>query len=48
VAHAIAAPSDWIVLAPRSLARLAIRTLPLRMGASPLPLPDLDLGSRLN
>jgi DNA-binding transcriptional LysR family regulator len=39
----IAARSDCIVLAPRSLARLAARSLPLRMGPSPLPFPDLDL-----
>ena len=39
----VAARSDCIVLAPRSLARLAARSLPLRMGPSPLPFPDLDL-----
>jgi len=39
----IAARSDCIVLAPRSLARLAARGLPLQIGPSPLPVPDLDL-----
>lgn len=39
----IAARSDCIVLAPRSLARLAARGLPLRIGPSPLPVPDLEL-----
>lgn len=39
----IAAQSDCIVLAPRSLAVLASRGLPLQIGPSPLPVPDLDL-----
>lgn len=39
----IASRSDCIVLAPRSLARLAARSLPLRIGPSPLPIPDLEL-----
>lgn len=39
----IAAGSDCIVLAPRSLALLAARVLPLQIGACPLPIPDLDL-----
>jgi LysR family nod box-dependent transcriptional activator len=39
----IAARSDCIVLAPRSLARLAVGNLPLQIGESPLPAPDLDL-----
>lgn len=39
----IAARSDCVVLAPRSLARLAIRSLPLRIRPSPLPVPDLEL-----
>jgi LysR family transcriptional regulator, nod-box dependent transcriptional activator len=39
----IAARSDCIVLAPRSLATLAARALPLRIMPSPLPIPDLEL-----
>jgi LysR family nod box-dependent transcriptional activator len=39
----IAARSDCIVLAPRSLAILAARGLPLQIGPSPLPVPDLEL-----
>lgn len=39
----IAARSDCVVLAPRSLARLAARDLALRIGPSPLPVPDLEL-----
>jgi DNA-binding transcriptional LysR family regulator len=39
----IAAQSDCIVLAPRSLARLAVRGWPLQIGPSPLPVPDLEL-----
>lgn len=39
----IAARSDCIVLAPRSLARLAARELALQIGASPVPVPDLEL-----
>lgn len=39
----IAARSDCIVLAPRSLARLAARSLHLQIGPSPLPVPDLEL-----
>lgn len=39
----IAAQSDCIVLAPRSLARLAARSLPVQIGPSPLPVPDLEL-----
>lgn len=39
----IASRSDCVVLAPRSLARLAARSLPLRIAPSPLPVPDLEL-----
>jgi DNA-binding transcriptional LysR family regulator len=39
----IAARSDFIVLAPRSVARLFSSNLPLQIGPSPLPVPDLDL-----
>lgn len=39
----IAARSDCIVLAPRSLARIAVQGLPLQIGPSPLPVPDLEL-----
>lgn len=39
----IAAGSDCIALAPRSLAQLAVRSLPLQIGPSPLPIPDLEL-----
>lgn len=39
----IAAQSDCLALVPRSLGRLAVRTLPLRMAASPLPIADLEL-----
>lgn len=39
----IAARSDCIVLAPRSLGRLAVGSLPLQIGESPLPVPDLEL-----
>ncbi|MDR3470523.1 MAG: LysR family transcriptional regulator [Devosia sp.] len=39
----IAARSDCIVLAPRSLSRLAARGLALQIGPSPLPVPDLEL-----
>lgn len=39
----IAARSDCIVLAPRSLARLAARGFPLQIGECPLPVPDLEL-----
>lgn len=39
----IASQSDCIVLVPRSLGRLAVRTLPVQIGPSPLPVPDLEL-----
>ncbi|MDR3507445.1 MAG: LysR family transcriptional regulator [Caulobacteraceae bacterium] len=39
----IAARSDCIVLAPRSLAQLVVEGLPLRIGPCPLPFPDLEL-----
>ncbi|MEW5919122.1 MAG: LysR substrate-binding domain-containing protein [Gemmatimonadota bacterium] len=39
----IAARSDCIALVPRSLARLAARSLPLRIAPPPLPFPDLEL-----
>jgi DNA-binding transcriptional LysR family regulator len=39
----IAARSDCIVLAPRSIARLAVQVLPLQIGTCPLPIPDLEL-----
>jgi LysR family nod box-dependent transcriptional activator len=39
----IAARSDCLVLAPRSLARLFASSLPLQIGPSPLPVPDLEL-----
>jgi LysR family nod box-dependent transcriptional activator len=39
----IAARSDCIALAPRSVARLFTRNLPLQVRPSPLPVPDLDL-----
>jgi LysR family transcriptional regulator, nod-box dependent transcriptional activator len=39
----IAARSDCIALMPRSLARLAAPGLGLRIGPSPLPVPDLEL-----
>lgn len=39
----IAARSDCIALAPRSLATLAAQALPLRIMPSPLPVPDLEL-----
>jgi DNA-binding transcriptional LysR family regulator len=39
----IAARSNCIVLVPRSVARLAARTLSLRMATPPLPFPDLEL-----
>lgn len=39
----IASRSDCIVLAPRSLARLAASSLALRIAPSPLPIPDLEL-----
>ena len=39
----IAARSDCIALVPRSVARLFTRNLPLRIGPSALPIPDLKL-----
>ena len=39
----IAARSGCVVLAPRSLARMAVTSLPLQIGPSPLPVPDLEL-----
>jgi LysR family nod box-dependent transcriptional activator len=39
----IASSSDCLVLAPRSLARVATRDLPLQIVASPLAVPDIEL-----
>jgi DNA-binding transcriptional LysR family regulator len=39
----IAARSNCVVLAPRSIARLFVHSLPLRIMPSPLPVPDLEL-----
>ena len=39
----IAARSDCVALVPRSVARLFTRKLPLQIGPSPLPVPDLEL-----
>lgn len=39
----IVARSDCIALAPRSLAELMARNLPLQIGKAPLPVPDLHL-----
>ncbi len=39
----LAASSDCIALVPRSLARMAIQTLPIRIHPCPLAIPDLDM-----
>ena len=39
----IAAQSDCLVLAPRSLARMALAWAPLQMAPTPVPVPDLEL-----
>ena len=39
----IASQSDCIVLAPRSVAQVAMRGMPLQIGPCPLPIPDLEL-----
>jgi LysR family transcriptional regulator, nod-box dependent transcriptional activator len=39
----IASQSDCVVLAPRSVAQIAARGLPLQIAPCPLPIPDLEL-----